>query len=179
MQISADVGRLLTLLCATSDARDIVEIGTFTGYSTLCLADGLRANRGAITTFDISGEYSETAQQAWELAGKGQLIEQQIADALTILVQMPQTPMFDLAFVDGNKLEYWAYFTALVCRMRPGGLLIFDNTLWWGRVARPECADHVTLSIRDFNQRISVDPRVDVVVLAISDGVTIGRVRQT
>jgi caffeoyl-CoA O-methyltransferase len=175
MQIGPDQGQLLTLFARLVDARRAVEVGTFTGYSSLCIARGLAAS-GKLLCCDVSEEWTALARRAWERAGMAGRIELRIAPALDTLRSLPPEPTIDLAFIDADKGGYWEYWNQLVSRVRPGGVLLADNVLWSGRVADDD-GDDDTRAIREFNDRVAADDRVDVVVLPAFDGLTIGRRR--
>lgn len=174
MQISPDQGALLTLLVKISGAKEIVEVGTFTGYSSVCLARGLPAG-GKMVCFDRSGEWTAVARRAWERAGLTDRIELVLGDATDTLPQRLDTLQPDLVFIDADKLNYGRYFEWLLPRMPSGGLVLFDNMLWSGRVADPGDQDDHTQYIRDLNLRLSRDPRVESMVLSIGDGVHVCR----
>jgi caffeoyl-CoA O-methyltransferase len=182
MQIGPDEGQLLTLLTRLVGARQAVEVGTFTGYSSLCIARGL-APGGALTCCDVSEEWTAIARRAWDRAGLADRIELRIAPALDTLRSLPAEPHIDLAFIDADKGGYVGYWDELVPRVRPGGLLLADNVLWSGRVVespRPAEAnepDDNTRAIRAFNDHVAADDRVDVAVLPAFDGLTIARRR--
>jgi predicted O-methyltransferase YrrM len=175
MQIGPDQGQLLTLFARLVDARRAVEVGTFTGYSSLCIARGLAAG-GTLLCCDVSEEWTALARRAWERAGMAGRIELRIAPALDTLRSLPPEPTIDLAFIDADKGGYWEHWNQLVSRVRPGGVLLADNVLWSGRVADDD-GDDDTRAIREFNDRVAADDRVDVVVLPAFDGLTIGRRR--
>ena len=182
MQIGPDEGQLLTLLTRLVGARRAVEVGTFTGYSSLCIARGL-APGGALTCCDVSEEWTAIARRAWDRAGLADRIVLRIAPALDTLRSLPAEPHIDLAFIDADKGGYVGYWDELVPRVRPGGLLLADNVLWSGRVVespRPAEAnepDDNTRAIRAFNDHVAADDRVDVAVLPAFDGLTIARRR--
>jgi len=182
MQIGPDEGQLLTLLTRLVGARRAVEVGTFTGYSSLCIARGL-APGGALTCCDVSEEWTAIARRAWDRAGLADRIELRIAPALDTLRSLPAEPHIDLAFIDADKGGYVDYWDELVPRMRPGGLLLADNVLWSGRVvespgpAEANEPDDNTRAIRAFNDHVAADDRVDVAVLPAFDGLTIARRR--
>ena len=182
MQIGPDEGQLLTLLTRLVGARRAVEVGTFTGYSSLCIARGL-APGGALTCCDVSEEWTAIARRAWNRARLADRIELRIAPALDTLRSLPAEPHIDLAFIDADKGGYVDYWDELVPRVRPGGLLLADNVLWSGRVvespgpAEANEPDDNTRAIRAFNDHVAADDRVDVAVLPAFDGLTIARRR--
>jgi caffeoyl-CoA O-methyltransferase len=171
MQIGPDQGQLLTLFARVVGARRAVEVGTFTGYSSLCIVRGLAAE-GTMLCCDVSEEWTALARRAWERAGVAERIELRIGPALETLRALPPEAAIDLAFIDADKGGYWDYWDELVPRMRPGGVLLADNVLWSGRVADDE-GDEDTRAIRSFNDRVAADDRVEVVVLPAFDGLTI------
>jgi caffeoyl-CoA O-methyltransferase len=177
MQIAPEQGALMTLLCRVSAARRVIEVGTFTGYSALALARGL-PDDGRLLCCDVSEEWTAIARRYWKEAGVDNKIELQIAPALDTLRSLPIVDGFDLAFIDADKENYLAYADEIVPRLRPGGLLLVDNTLWSGEVADPTIVEGDNLlAIRAFNDALAADPRLDVVVLPISDGLTLARKR--
>jgi predicted O-methyltransferase YrrM len=171
MQIGPDEGQLLTLLARLVGAARAVEVGTFTGYSSLCIARGLAAG-GTLLCCDVSQEWTAMAGRAWERAGLADRIELRIAPAIETLRSLPEEPTIDLAFIDADKGGYCDYWDELVPRVRRGGLLLADNVLWSGRVAEGD-GDEDTRAIREFNDRVATDDRVEVVVLPAFDGLTI------
>lgn len=170
MQISPDEGMFLTLVTRIAGVRDAVEIGTFTGYSSLCIARGL-ADGGRLLCCDVSEEWTAIARDHWQRAGVADRIDLRIAPALDTLRSLPEGTGFDLAFIDADKPSYVAYWEELVPRIRPGGVLLVDNTLWSGRVISGE-DDRNTRAIVEFNAHAAADARVDLVILTVSDGVT-------
>jgi caffeoyl-CoA O-methyltransferase len=175
MQIGPDQGQLLTLFARLVGAGRAVEVGTFTGYSSLCIARGLTAD-GTMLCCDVSEEWTALARKAWERAGVADRIELRIAPAIETLRSLPAEPAIDLAFVDADKGGYSDYWHELVPRVRPGGVLLADNVLWSGRVVGDD-ADEDIQAIRAFNDRVAADDRVDAVVLPAFDGLTIARRR--
>jgi caffeoyl-CoA O-methyltransferase len=174
MQVSHDEGELLTLLVKLSGARNAVEVGVFTGYSGLCIARGLPAD-GHLLACDVSEEFTGMARRYWERAGLTGRIELRIAPALDTLKALPGEEAFDFAFIDADKQGYRGYYEELVPRMRPGGLLVLDNVLRGGNViAGTRPAD---IAIREINDAIVADPRVESVMLPVRDGVTLVRKR--
>jgi caffeoyl-CoA O-methyltransferase len=175
MQIAPEQGAFLTLLGRLLGARRIVEVGTFTGYSAICLARGLEPG-GRLLCCDVSEEWTAIAQEAWRAAGVDDRIELRLAPALDTLKAQPSTPDIDLAFIDADKPNYRSYYNELVPRMRPGGLVVVDNVLWSGRVVDPSATDPDTEAIRAFNDHVLADPRTESVMLPIADGLTLARV---
>jgi caffeoyl-CoA O-methyltransferase len=176
MQIAPEQGAFMTLLARAIGARRAIEVGTFTGYSTLCLARGL-SDGGLILACDVSEEWTAIARRYWEKAGVAEKIELRIAPAAQTLGALPEAPDFDLAFIDADKPSYPIYYELILARLRSGGLILVDNVLWMGQVANPAATDAQTQAIRSFNDKVASDPRVDCVMLPISDGLTILRKR--
>jgi caffeoyl-CoA O-methyltransferase len=176
MQIAPEQGAFLTLIARLVGARRVVEVGTFTGYSALCLARGL-AKGGQLLCCDISEEWTAIARRYWERAGVADRIELRLAPAADTLKSLPPDPVIDLAFIDADKGGYPLYYEELLARMRPGGLILVDNVLWMGKVADPGDAEEQTEMIRRFNEKVAEDERVDRVMLPIADGLTFARKR--
>jgi len=170
MQVAPEQGLLLTLLTRAIGARRAVEVGTFTGYSALCIARGL-AEGGRLTCCDVSEEWTAVGRRHWVAAGIGERIDLVIGPAAETLAGLADDPV-DLCFVDADKGGYATYWDLLVPRVRPGGLLLVDNVLWGGRVLDPAQGDPDTVAIRAFNEKVAADDRVEVVVLPIADGLT-------
>ncbi|TQS46907.1 O-methyltransferase [Cryptosporangium phraense] len=172
MQVSADEGRLLTLITQLTGARTAVEVGVFTGYSALCIARGLPAD-GHLLACDVSDEWTSLARVYWKRAGVDDRIDLRIAPAIDTLRALPGDPVIDLAFVDADKPGYRDYYAELVPRLRPGGVLLLDNVLMGGRVLDA----HSTHPMRALNDDVVRDDRVDSVMLPVRDGVTLVRKR--
>ncbi|MFF4298906.1 O-methyltransferase [Streptomyces vinaceus] len=175
MQVPHEQGVFLTLLGKMLGARRIVEVGTFTGYSTMALAAGLVPG-GRVLTCDVSEEWTSIAQEAWKAAGVGDRIELVIAPALETLRALPQEPVVDLVFLDADKPGYRAYWDELVPRLRPGGVILADNVLYGGE-AVDAGAEGNALAIREFNAYVCADERTESVMLPIADGLTLARKR--
>ena len=176
MQIAPEQGAFMTLLTRVIGARRAVEVGTFTGYSALCIARGL-PDDGELICCDISEEWTSIGRPGWEQAGIAGKIDLRIGSALDTLRALPIDPIIDLAFIDADKPSYETYFEELVVRVRVNGLILVDNTLWGGSVADPSVTDDNTEAIRAFNDKVAADDRVDCVLLPISDGLTLLRRR--
>jgi caffeoyl-CoA O-methyltransferase len=176
MQIGPDQGQLLTLLTRLADSRLAVEVGTFTGYSSLCIARGL-ADGGRLICCDVNEEWTALARRAWARAGLDDRIDLRIAPAVETLAALPEDTAVDLAFIDADKPGYLDYWNALVPRVRPGGILLADNVLWSGEIADPERTDPNTEALRAFNDAVAADDRVEVAILPAFDGLTIARKR--
>jgi caffeoyl-CoA O-methyltransferase len=174
MQITHDEGELLTMLVRLTGARQLVEVGTFTGYSSICLARGL-PDDGHLLCCDVSEEYTAIARRYWERAGVADRIELRIAPAVETLGALPTERHLDFAFIDADKVGYPAYYKQIVTRMRPGGLVVLDNMLRDGRVLDPQNDDD--RAIVAMNAVLVADERVDVVLLPVRDGVSLARVR--
>ena len=176
MQIGNDQGQFLTMLARLVGARRAVEVGTFTGYSSLCIARGL-ADGGRLLCCDVSEEWTAIGRQAWDRAGVGDRIELRIGPALETLRTLPSDPEIDLVFIDADKPNYAGYWAELVPRVRPGGLLLADNVLWSGEIVDESATGANVDALRQFNDMVAADDRVDVVVLTAFDGLTIARKR--
>jgi caffeoyl-CoA O-methyltransferase len=174
MQIGADQGALLTMLTRLVGARRAVEVGTFTGYSSICIARGL-APGGHLLCCDVSEEFTAIARTAWAAAGLEDVIELRLAPALETLRALPPDPVIDLVFIDADKGGYASYFDELLPRVRPNGLLLVDNTLWSGRVVDDDATDDDTAAIKAFNDKVAADERVESYLLPVGDGVTMIR----
>lgn len=176
MQIAPEQGAFMTLLARVTGARRAIEVGTFTGYSTLCLARGLPAG-GRVIACDVSQEWTAIARRYWEKAGVAEKIDLHIGPAAQTLRALPEEEGFDLAFIDADKPNYPVYYELILPRLRRGGLILVDNVLWMGQVVNPAATDPQTQAIRSFNDAVARDARVDCVMLPISDGLTLLRKR--
>ena len=176
MQIGPEQGMFMTILTQIVGATNAVEVGTFTGYSSLCIARGLAAG-GRLLCCDVNEEWTAIGRRHWERAGVADRIELRLAPAIETLQSLPEDPVVDLAFVDADKAGYTSYYEALIPRLRPGGVLLADNVLWSGRVVDPDADDDDTIAIRKFNDHVAADRRVDAVMLPIGDGLTLARKR--
>jgi caffeoyl-CoA O-methyltransferase len=176
MQIAPEQGAFMTILARAIGAKNAVEVGTFTGYSSLCIAAGL-PDGGRLLTCDVSDEWTAIGRRYWEKAGVADKIELRIGPAVETLRALPEEPTFDLGFIDADKTSYPDYYEEILARLRPGGLILVDNVLWMGRVVDATADDEQTQAIRAFNERVASDERVDAVMLPISDGLTILRRR--
>lgn len=174
MQVAPEQAAFLTLLTRMLGARQAVEVGTFTGLSSLAIARGLPAG-GRLTCFDISEEYTGIARRYWARAGVDDRIELRIGPAADTLHELPHERYVDFAFIDADKTGYPVYWAELMPRMRPGGVIAVDNVLRGGRVLAPRDADD--RAIAAFNDEVLADVRVDIVMLPIADGLTLARVR--
>jgi caffeoyl-CoA O-methyltransferase len=176
MQIAPEQGAFMTVLTRLLGVERAVEIGTFTGYSALCIARGMGPD-GRLTCCDVSEEWTAIARDAWSEAGVADRIDLHIAPALETIAAMPEEEHLDLVFIDADKENYAGYYEALLPRVRRNGVILVDNTLWSGAVIDPERDDPSTVAIRAFNDMVAADDRVDTVQLAISDGLTLLRKR--
>ena len=176
MQIAPEQGEFLTVFTRLVGARRAIEVGTFTGYSALCIARGLPAD-GHLLCCDVSEEWTSIGQRYWEKAGVADRIELVIAPAIETLRALPEAPTVDLAFIDADKPGHPDYYEALLARLRPGGVILIDNVLWHGAVVDAEDQSEQTQAIRSFNDLVAADERVDRVMLPIADGLTIARKR--
>lgn len=167
-------GRVLSMLSKIIRPRRILEIGTYTGYSAICLAEGLRDD-GLLHTIDINEELSEIQRKYFDLSGFGDKIIQHTGDALQIIPDLDQ--VFDLVFIDAEKKMYDAYFEAVIKKTKPGSIILTDNVLWSGKVIEPlDKKDMVTRNLLAYNKKLKNDPRVETVLLSIRDGLTLCRV---
>jgi caffeoyl-CoA O-methyltransferase len=176
MQIAPEQGAFMELLTRLSGAREAIEVGTFTGYSALCIARGLGPD-GRLLCLDTSEEWTAIARRFWQKAGVAERIELRLGPAADSLRALPAQPRFDLAFIDADKQSYRTYYEELLPRLRPGGLILCDNVLWFGSVADPSNQEESTRHIRAFNDHVAADPRVDKAMLPLGDGLTILRKR--
>jgi predicted O-methyltransferase YrrM len=176
MQISPEQGSFLQLLIQLTGAKRCLEIGVFTGYSSLAVALALPID-GYLLACDISDTYTHIARRYWSAANVQNKIELRLGKAIDTLDQLlTQSPEpFDFAFIDADKGNYANYFDRIIQLLHPGGLIAVDNTLWSGRVADPQDQDKITQTLRTFNEKIAADPRVTVMILPIGDGLTIAR----
>ena len=175
MQIGPDQGAFMALLVRLIDARRILEIGTFTGYSSTAMALALPPD-GRIICLDVSREWTDIARQAWSDAGVADKVDLRLGPAAETLATL-EPDSFDLAFIDADKPGYDAYYEACLRVVRPGGLILIDNVLWSGRVADPDEDDENTRIIRALNEKVAADERVDHVLLPLADGLTMARRR--
>jgi len=170
MAVGTVEGKFLKMLVQISGARRVLEIGTFTGYSALSMAEGL-AEEGELVTCDINEKTSALAKKFWSESPQGRKIKSILGPALETLPRL--TGLFDLVFIDADKENYLAYWEASLPKLRRGGLIVVDNVLWGGSVLRPKLKDE--LSIARFNEAVARDPRVEVVMLTVRDGITLAR----
>jgi len=174
MQIAPEQAPLFTLLTLITGARYAVEVGTFTGLSSIAIARGLPAD-GRLVCCDVSEEFTSVARRYWARAGLADRIELRLGPAADTLRAMPSQPHIDLAFIDADKTGYPVYWAELVPRMRPGGVILVDNVLRHGRVLDP--TDDLDHAIVAFNDQVLADDRVDFTLLPVGDGLTVARRR--
>ena len=177
MQISPDQGQLMSMLVQLIVPNKIIEVGTFTGYSSLVMALALPEN-GKIVACDISEKYTSKARLFWKEAGVADKIELRLGHASESLEKMLNEGLsgtFDMAFIDADKENYKIYYEKCLELLRPGGLIMIDNVLWYGRPADPNASDADTVAIREFNKIVYKDSRVDISLLSIGDGLTLAR----
>ena len=179
MQIAPEQGQFMALLVRLLNVRQAIEIGVFTGYSSLCVASAL-PDDGRLVACDVSEAWTAVARRYWNRAGIADRIDLRLAPALeTIdeLLSVNQANHFDFAFIDADKTNYAAYFEGCLKLLRPGGLIVFDNTLWSGRVADPAADDPDTVALRELNKQLLGDDRIDLSLIPLADGVTLARKR--
>jgi len=176
MQIGPEQGTFMTLLTQLTGAKRALEIGTFTGYSAICIARGLTTG-GTLTCCDVSEDWTAVARKYWELAGMADRIRLELRPALETLRAMPASERFDVAFIDADKTGYVRYWDEVVPRIRAGGIILVDNTLSHGRVIDTASTSDDVAGIRAFNDHAAADERVVLVLLPIGDGLTLARKR--
>lgn len=174
MQVGRVEGTLLKTLVALSGARRVVEVGTFTGFSALCMAEAL-PDDGELITCDIDPVATAKAQSFFDRSPHGRKIHLRLGDALETIRAMPEGTWIDLVFLDADKERYTAYYEALLPRLRAGGLIVADNTLWSGHVLSPRPGSATDEAIVAFNRHVTEDPRVENVLLSVRDGIMLAR----
>ena len=172
MQIAPEEGTLLGVLVAATGARRVVEVGSFTGYSALCMARALPSG-GRLLACDVSEEYTAVARRYWAKAGVADRIELVLGPALETLRAQPDEICFDFGFIDADKASYRAYYEEILRRLRPGGLIAIDNVLWSGQVLRESDRSEDTVAIRALNEHVAADRRVRSVMIGVADGITL------
>jgi predicted O-methyltransferase YrrM len=177
MQIGPDQGAFMAMVVRLVRPRHILEIGTFTGYSSTAMALAMPPE-ARMTCCDVSREWTSIAREAWAEAGVADRIDLRLGRATTTLDALDDASV-DLAFIDADKPSYDAYYEGCLRVVRPGGLIMIDNTLWSGRVAMPSENDEQVTAIRALNEKIATDERVDATIVPIGDGLTMARVRET
>ena len=179
MQIGPEQGQLMALLARLIGARRCIEVGVYTGYSSLAVGLAL-PDDARILACDVSEEWTSVARRYWQKAGVAHKIDlrlQPAARTLQALIDAGESGRYDFAFVDADKPAYSVYYELLLELLRPGGLMAIDNTLWSGKVADPEVRDANTLALREFNELVYRDERVDLSLLPVGDGLTLARKR--
>jgi caffeoyl-CoA O-methyltransferase len=174
MQITPDQGALLTILAQVLQVREALELGTFTGYSAICIARGL-ADGGRLTCFELEQRFADIAQANLEDAGVADRVDIVVGPAGESLAALPEEPRFDLVFLDADKSGYPAYYEQILPRLKSNGLLLIDNTLMNGDVVDPQ--DDSTRAVADLNDKIAADERVDAAMALVADGLTFVRKR--
>ncbi|MGH8203755.1 MAG: O-methyltransferase [Steroidobacteraceae bacterium] len=180
MQIAPEQGQFMQMLVRLGGARRAIEVGVFTGYSSLALMLAMPAD-GRLLALDISEEYTAVARRHWQAAGVADRIELVIAPAAETLdarLAKGEAGSYDFAFIDADKTGYLAYYERLLKLVRPGGLIVVDNTLWSGEVANPANVDRDTVALRKFNDALHRDSRIDLALLPVGDGLTLARRRE-
>jgi len=172
LQIGAEQGTFMTLVSQLAAPRRAVEVGTFTGYSAICLARGLAP--GHLLCCDVNAEWTALAREYWQQAGLADRIELRLGPATGTLRALPADPPIDLAFIDADKTGYPSYWAEIVPRTRSGGIILVDNTFLHGRIFDPD-PDPDARAIRDFNEQVIADDRVDLAMLSIGDGLIFAR----
>lgn len=174
MQIAPEQGTFMGILAGATGARSAVEVGTFTGYSSLCVARALPAD-GKMLCCDVNEQWTSIARRYWERAGVANKITLKLAPAAETLRALPASHTFDFGFIDADKSNYQVYYEEILKRLRPSGLILIDNVLWSGAVIDESKADADTKAIRAINDFIAKDTRVEAVMLAVADGLTVVR----
>ncbi|MEL6340583.1 MAG: class I SAM-dependent methyltransferase [Myxococcota bacterium] len=179
MQIAPEQGQFMAMVASLMSAKRVIEVGTFTGYSALCVAEAL-PDDGVLVACDIDRDWTAVAERYWQEAGVAQRIDLRLAPALETLGELlsnGEAGTYDLAFIDADKTQYQDYYERLLELLRPGGLVMVDNVLWGGSVIDPEKTDESTEAIRTFNRALHTDERVDISLVPIGDGLTLARKR--
>ncbi len=176
MQVAPEQGAFLEQMTRLLGARRVIEVGTFTGFSALCMARGLPED-GELICCDVSEEWTRVGRPYWQKAGVADRIDLRIAPAIETLRAIDERDAFDMAFIDADKPSYRDYAEELIRLVRPNGLILVDNVLWQGNVIDPGVDDDNTRAIRAFNDWAAADERVECVMLAIGDGLSFLRVR--
>ena len=180
MQVSPEQGQFMSFLARLMGVQRAIEVGVFTGYSSICLAAALPAE-GKITACDVNEEWTKTAIRYWEKAGVADKIELVLGPAVTTLGQLIKagnSQSYDFAFIDADKTNYGIYYELVMELIRPGGLILFDNTLWAGKVIDESISDPDTLAIRKLNQQLIQDERINLSMLPVGDGLTLVHKKQ-
>ncbi len=180
MQIAPEQGQFMQMLVRLTGARRAIEVGVFTGYSSLAVMLAMPPD-GRLLALDVSEEYTSVARRHWQDAGVAERVELVIAPAAGTLdarLAAGEAGRYDFAFIDADKTAYLGYYERLLKLLRPGGLIVVDNTLWHGEVANPKNREADTVALREFNDFLHQDPRVDLALLPVGDGLTLARIRE-
>jgi caffeoyl-CoA O-methyltransferase len=181
MQIAPEQGQFMQMLVRLTGARRAIEVGVFTGYSSLAVMLAMPPD-GRLLALDVSEEYTAIASRHWQAAGVADRVELVIGpaqDTLDARIRAGEARQYDFAFIDADKTGYLAYYERLLKLLRPGGLIVVDNTLWSGEVANPGNREADTMALRKFNDALHKDPRVDLALLPVGDGLTLARIRES
>lgn len=176
MQISQEQGSFMTVLVAAIGAKSAIEVGTFTGYSSICIARGLTSG-GRLICLDNNVEWTGIARRYWEKAGLHDKIELRLGTAISELETLESDLNFDLAFIDADKTEYDRYYELILPRIRQNGLILFDNMLWGGKLGAGPITEDTGRAIDALNRKLAEDTRVETVLLPIADGIQLCRKR--
>jgi predicted O-methyltransferase YrrM len=179
MQIAPEQGQFMQMLARLCGARRAIEVGVFTGYSSLAVMLAM-PDDARLLALDVSEEYTAVARRHWQSAGVADRVELVIAparDTLDARLAQGEAGRYDFAFIDADKTGYLAYYERLLKLLRPGGLIVVDNTLWDGEVANPDNREAETEALRAFNDALHRDPRIDLALLPVGDGLTLARIR--
>lgn len=177
MQIAPDQGQFMAMLARLIGAKRVIEVGTFTGYSALCLARALPED-GQVICCDVSEEFTAIAKRYWQRAGLAGMIDLRLAPAMETIQALLDDGAggrFDLAFIDADKENYDGYFEGCLSLLRQGGLILVDNVLWDGLVIDPAANDSATKALRALNRKLAQDPRIDLAMIPVGDGLTLAR----
>ena len=178
MQVSPEQGQFMSFLISLLHVRKAIEVGTYTGYSALCVAQALPAD-GTLIACDVSEKWTSVGRKYWEQAGVSDKIDLRIAPAVETLTSLQEEAgTFDFAFIDADKTNYLQYYELVLALLRPGGVVLIDNVLWSGSVADSDNQEESTQAIRAINTHIHADQRVDISMLPIGDGLTLARKRE-
>jgi predicted O-methyltransferase YrrM len=174
MQIAPEQGTFMGILARAIGARSAIEVGTFTGYSSICVARSL-PDDGRLLCCDVSAQWTAIARRYWEKTGVAHKITLKLGPAIETLRSLPSSQSFDFAFIDADKSNYLNYYEEILERLRPNGLILIDNVLWNGRVVDRADQSDDTKAIRELNDFVAQDKRVEAVLLPVADGITIAR----
>lgn len=179
LPVAAEEGQMLALLVSLMQARSVLEVGTYTGYSTLCMARALPPD-GRIVTCDVTAKWPSIGREHWKRAGVSDRVEVRIGKATETLDRLLADAdfgpdAFDLVFIDADKASYQAYYEQALRLVRPGGLVVIDNTLFFGRVVDPAAQDPDTVAVRELNAALLTDDRIELSLLPVADGITLAR----